>query len=353
VEGNFVNNFFSGSSDFMRRSPTGGGEMRDDARKILGIGFAVVLLLTTTVIGVSVAEEKFPTQPVTLIISWSPGGGQDLTARALQPLVEKALGESVVVVNKPGGGASIGFNYVADSKPNAYTILQASPSISILKYTMRAGVDYKRYEPIIFGAYTPAAVLVKADAPWNNLKEFLDYAKANPGKLRVGNSGHGAIWHISALAIEHAAGVQITHVPFKGTSPSIPSILGGHIEAILAGFGDTMHLVKGGKLKYLGIAAPERSKFAPELQTCKELGMDVEMISYYSWLAPKGTPTERVKILHDAFRKALESKTFKEYTEKQGITIAIKGSEEFANFLDKEDKKFRELITIAGIKPKG
>ena len=327
--------------------------MRDDARKILGISFAVVLLLTTTVIGVSVAKEKFPTQPVTLIISWSPGGGQDLTARALQPLVEKALGKSVVVVNKPGGGASIGFNHVADSKPDGYTILQASPSISILKYTMKAGVDYKRYEPIIFGAYTPAAVLVKADAPWNNLKEFLDYAKANPGKLRVGNSGHGAIWHISALAIEHAAGVQITHVPFKGTSPSIPSILGGHIDAILAGFGDTMHLVKGGKLKYLGVAAPERSKFAPELQTCKELGMDVEMISYYSWLAPKGTPRKRVKILHDAFKKALESKSFKEYTEKQGITIAIKGSKGFAQFLDKEDKKFRELITIAGIKPKG
>jgi tripartite-type tricarboxylate transporter receptor subunit TctC len=337
----------------MKKSQMGGGKMKNGARKVLGISFAVVLLLTITMVGVSLAKEKFPAQPVTLIIYWSPGGGQDLTARALQPLVEKALGQSLVIVNKPGGGASIGFNYVADSKPDGYTIVQASPSISILKYTMKAGVDYKRYEPIIFGAYTPAAVLVKTDAPWKNLKEFLDYAKANPGKLRVGNSGHGAIWHISALAIEHAARVQVTHVPFKGTSPSIPAILGGHIEAIVAGFGDTMHLVKGGKLKYLGVAAPERSKFAPELQTCKELGMDVEMISYYSYLAPKGTTKERVKILHDAFKKALESKTFRDSTEKQGITIAIKGSKEFSKFLDREDKKFKELITIAGIKPKG
>jgi tripartite-type tricarboxylate transporter receptor subunit TctC len=327
--------------------------MKNDVKRLIGVSFAVVLLVTTTMIGVALAEEKFPAKPVTLIISWSPGGGQDLTSRALQPLVKKALGKSLVIVNKPGGGASIGFNYVADSKPDGYTILQASPSISILKYTMKAGVDYKRYEPIIFGGYTPAAVLVKADAPWNNLKEFLDYAKANPGKLRVGNSGHGAIWHVSALAIEHGAGVDITHVPYKGTSPSIPAILGGHIDAILAGFGDTMHLVKGGKLKYLGVAAPEKSKFAPELQLCKELGMDVEMISYYSWLAPKGTPKGRVKILHDAFNKALKSEAFSEYCQKQGVTISIKGSKEFAEFLDKEDKKFKELITIAGIKPKG
>ena len=327
--------------------------MKTGVKKMWRVLFVLVFMMTTTVVGTCFAQDKFPTKPVTLIISWSPGGGQDLTSRALQPELQKALGQSVVIVNKPGGGGSIGFNYVADAKPDGYTVLQASPSINVLKYTLKAGVNYKRYETVLFGAYTPAAVLVRTDAPWKNLKEFLDYAKANPGKLRVGNSGHGGCWHIASLAIENAAGVKVTHVPYRGTSPSIPAILGGHIDAIVAGFGDTMHLVKGGKLKYLGVAAPEKSKFAPNLQTCKDLGMDVEMISYYSWMVPKGTPADRVKVLSDAFNKAVSSKAYKDYCEKQGVTIDIKDSKEFAAFLDKEDKKFKKLVTIAGIKPKG
>jgi tripartite-type tricarboxylate transporter receptor subunit TctC len=299
------------------------------------------------------AQDKFPSKPVLIVVSWSAGGGQDLVARALQPQLQEALKQSVVIVNKVGAGGSIGFSSVAIADPDGYTILQASPSVNILKYTLKAGIDYTNYAPIIFGAYTPATILVKVDAPWKDLKEFLAYAKANPGKIRIANSGYGGIWHIAAIAIEKGAGVKFTHVPYKGTAPSVSALLGGHIDAILAGFGDTLHLIKDGKMKPIGVAAPERSKFAPNVQICKELGMDVDMISYYSWVAPKATPKDRIKILHDGFKKALQSKAFEDFADSQGVTIAPKDSDEFAKFLEKEDNKYKELITIAGIKPEG
>lgn len=320
-------------------------------KRFSGLSFVIILLMTIILAAAALAQEKFPTKPVTLIISWSPGGGQDLTARALQPLVQKALGQSLVIVNKPGGGASIGFNFVATSEPDGYTVLQASPSLFTLKYTMNVGVDYIKYEPIIFGGYSPAALLVKADAPWKTLKEFFDYARANPGKLRVGNTGHASIGHIAAIAMEQAAGIKIAHVPFKGSAPSIPAVLGGHVDAIVSWIADTIHLVKAGQLKLLGVAAPERSKYVPEAQTFNDLGMNMEMVTFYSWLGPKGVPKERVKILHDAFKNALESKEFDEYCDKQGVTVSIRGPEETGKFLEREDKKFKELITIAGIKP--
>ncbi|HSR13864.1 MAG TPA: tripartite tricarboxylate transporter substrate binding protein [Thermodesulfobacteriota bacterium] len=299
------------------------------------------------------AADDFPSKPITIVVSWSAGGGQDLVARALQPPLQEALKQSVVIVNRPGGGASIGFNSVSASDPDGYTICQASPSMNILKYTLKAGIDYKNFAPIIFGAYTPATILVKVDAPWKDLKEFLAYAKANPGKIRIANSGYGGIFHIAAIAIEKYAQVKLTHVPYKGTAPSVPALLGGHIDAILAGFGDTQHFIKDGKMKAIGVQAPERSKFAPNVQTFKELGMDVDMVSYYSWVAPKNTPRNRINVLFEGFKKALHTKSFEEFADSQGVTIAIKDPDEFGRFFEKEDVKFKELITMAGIKPEG
>jgi tripartite-type tricarboxylate transporter receptor subunit TctC len=325
--------------------------MRNNAKKFWIAIFMAALGWGTMVGGLAFAQEKFPTKQLTFIISWSAGGGQDLTARALQPHLEKALGQPVIIINKPGGGASIGFNEIANSAPDGYTFGQVSPSINILKYTMRAGIDYVKFEPIMFGGYSPSTILVRKEAPWNSLKEFLDYARANPGKVRMGNSGYGAIFHISAIGMEQVAGAKFIHVPYKGTAPSIPALLGGHIEAIVAGITDTFHLIKGGKLKALGVAAPERSKFVPEAQTFKELGMDAEFITFYAWVGPKGIPKERVTILYQAFKKAIERKEFRNYCDSQGVTISTKDPEEFAKYLAQEDKKWNELITIGGIKP--
>jgi tripartite-type tricarboxylate transporter receptor subunit TctC len=307
--------------------------------------------LVTFAGGLAFAQETFPTKPLTFIVSWSAGGGQDLVARALQRHLAKALGQPVVIINKPGGGASIGFSEIANSAPDGYTFGQLSPSVHSLKYMVRAGIDYVKFEPIMFGGYSPTCILVKKEASWNTLKEFLDYAKANPGKVRMGNSGHGGGWHIQAIEMERAAGVKFIHIPYKGIAPSYPALLGGHIEAIITSIADTFHLIQGGKLKAVGVASSERNKFVPEAQTFKELGMDIDFVTFYSWVGPKGIPKERVTILYRAFQKAIENKEFKDYCESSGVIISTKGPDEVAKFLAQEDKKWEKLITSAGIKP--
>jgi tripartite-type tricarboxylate transporter receptor subunit TctC len=169
--------------------------------------------------------------------------------------------------------------------------------------------------------------------------------------MRVGNSGYAAIYHISAISMEHAAGVKFIHVPYKGGAPAIPALLGGHLDAASLSPTDAYHLVKAGKLRAIGVTSPVRSKFVPDAQTFKELGLNVDDITYFSWAAPKGVAKERIRILHDAIKKGVESKEFKEYCDSQAVTIAPMGPEEFAKFLVKEDVKWKETIMIGGIKP--
>ena len=320
-------------------------------KKFVGALLALGVLVIWGGVSLSPAQEKYPVRPINLIVTTAAGGGQDMTARALQPHLDKALGTPVLIINKAGAGNAIGLSEIANAAADGYTIGQASPSMNIIKYTMKAGIDYLNYEPIAFGGYSPSSLLVRKDAPWKNLKEILDYARANPGKLRVGNSGTGAIFHISAIGMEHAAKVKFIHVPYKGTSPSFPAILGGHIDAIVTGITDTFPLIKANKLKVLGVASAERSKFVPEAQTFRELGMNAEFATFYSWISPKGVTGEKINILVAAFKKALETREFKSFCDSQGVTIDFKGPRDLARFFELEDQKWKELVSIGGIKP--
>ncbi len=321
--------------------------------KMYGIIIGALVILWGVGIGGgwASAEEKFPSRPVTSIISWSAGGGQDLTARALQPFLEKALGQPVIIINKAGGGGSIGFNEISRAAPDGYTIGQGSPSLLTLNFVMKTDVDYRQFEPIIYGGYSPAAVLVKKESHWKDLKEILDYARANPGKLRVGNTGHGSIGHMAAIGMEQAAGVKFIHVPYKGSAPSIPAVLGGHVDAIVSWITDTLHIVKGGKLKVLGVAAPVRSKFVPEAQTFKELGFNTETVTFYSWVGPKGIPKERVNILYEALKKSIETKEFRDFCDSQGVTVDIRDPKGLLALFERDDKMWKQLSDLAGIKP--
>ena len=228
-------------------------------KKILGVIFVLVLWCVIMVGGLAFAQEKFPTKPVTMIIPTAPGGGQDLTARALQTQLEKALGQPVTIVNKEGAGNSIGMNYLEKTSPDGYTIGQASPCLITTKYSMKSGNDYLKFEPIAYGGYSPGVLLVRNEAPWKTIKEFLDYCKANPGKVTVGNAGFGSVSYMLGFSIEHAAGVKFIHVPFKGTAPASMAVLGGHVDAMGGWITDTLHLIKGNKLRCLAVTAPERS----------------------------------------------------------------------------------------------
>ena len=319
---------------------------------------ASVFLLVCLAVGAGVlvapaaAQEKFPKDPVTIVVPYAAGGSHDLVARALQPQMEKILGAPVIVENKPGGGSTIACNYVKAAPPNGYMLVTVSPTLSIIKYTLPdSGVTFDQFEPIAYVGYTPQGVFTRVDAPWNNLKELLEYAKANPGKLKCGNAGHGGNFHMGAVGIEQATGVKFTHIPFKGAAPAVPAVMGGHVDIIVSTIADTLHMVKGGSLKVLGLAAPERNKFAPDAQTFKELGYDIEFSTYWSYLGPKGMPKDRVQILYDAFKKSTETKEVKEFFDMQGVTPSLKSPEELADYYKKEDVKWGKLIKEGGLMP--
>ena len=311
----------------------------------------LVLILLVATLGQGWAQEIFPNKPVKIIVSWEPGGGMDLNARTLQPLVEKNLGQPVVIVNKPGAAGTIGFTEGAKALPDGYTVTLVNTSISTTPYLVSPTISYRNYEPIIFTGIVPGAVTVRLEAPWKSLKEFFDYARANPGKIRMSNAGHGSSTHIRTVGIELTGGVRFTHVPYKGSGPALTSLVGGHVEGTAAAIAETIHLAKGGgRLRVLAITAAERMPAIPDVPTFKELGMDFENGGWHSYAVPKGTPKERIKILHDAFKKAMESREYIEYANNQAVMAIYLGPEDLLKFWDKEEKAWFKLIEAAGLK---
>jgi tripartite-type tricarboxylate transporter receptor subunit TctC len=320
-------------------------------RKMAGTFLAcgVVLGLLT---GTAFSQEKFPNRPIQFIIPWAAGGGGTVNAQALQPHFEKAIGGSIQIVNKPGGGGTIGWNYLANAAPDGYTVGVTNQSFILTQYTTRTGVSFKKVDPLIMVIDMPAALAVKTEAPWKNFKEFISHAKANQGKVQMGNSGMGANYHVSALGIEMVTGTKFTHVPFKGAGPSMTALLGGHVDAAVSELPTLLPFVEGKKFRLLVVGAPERNFAVPNVPTMKEEGYeDILIGAWYIWSVPKGVPKERVQKLHDAFKVAMESKEYGEIYRKLGGVVRYLPPKDLPGFYEQEDKKLKRLIDYSGFQP--
>jgi tripartite-type tricarboxylate transporter receptor subunit TctC len=316
-----------------------------------GAGALFTLIFLILPLTMVYAQATFPSKPITLVIPWAAGGGQDNSARAISPQVGAALGQPLVIVNKPGAASATGHIFVQDADPDGYTLVQTSTPIITLQYLHpSSGVSFKKLEPIGMHAYSPAAIFVKSDGPFDTLKKLVDYAKANPGKLRLANSSNGGIWHLSGIAFAKEAQIKIVHVSTKGSAADANMVLGGHVDGMIGGPGDVFHLVKGGKLKMIAVGEPIRSKLLPDVPTFKEMGLNLVMFSYYSWLGPKGLPKEKVKIIYDALKKGADSKEYRDFCTNQAVTLSVMGPEDFAKFLAETDKKYKAFIEEGGIK---
>ena len=246
----------------------------------------VFLLLSA---GWGAAQEQFPSRAIQFIVPWAPGGGGTVNAQVLQPAFEKAINGSVQIVNKAGGGGTIGWNFVANAPPDGYTTGVMNQSFLLTQYTTRTGVSYKKIDPLLMVIDMSAALAVKVDAPWKTFKEFISYAKANPGKVQLGNSGVGANYHTSALGIEMVTGAKFTHVPFKGIGPGITALLGGHVDAAISEIATLLPHVYAGKLRLLVVGSTERNFAVPEVPCFTEEGYEQVMVgAWYLWAVPKG-----------------------------------------------------------------
>ena len=297
------------------------------------------------------AQEKFPSRPIQFIIPWAAGGGGTINAQALQPHFEKAIGGSVQIVNKPGGAGTIAWNFVANSPPEGYTTGIVNPSTVVTLYTTKTGVPLDRFDPIAYTVYIPAGVVVRTESPWKTFREFIDHAKANPGKVQMANSGHAAMYHIGIVGIEMAMGVKFTHVPFKGTGPCITALMGGHVDGSLNEISTLLPYVESKKFRILAVCSPNRSPAVPDAPTFKEFGFDLDVGTWYAYVAAKGTPQDRLKKIQDAFRAGVESSEFKSLYQKQGGMAMFKGPEVLVAYFKEQDRLWKKIIEFGEFKP--
>ena len=288
--------------------------------------------------------QQFPAKEVSIIVTYAPGGATDLVFRALAASTQKHLGKAVVVVNKPGGGGTVGVVEAQRAKPDGYTLLTAITPLTILPHQVKTTFTYRDFEPIINVVQDPVMFQVRGDAPWRTLGEFLDYAKKNPGFITVGNSGAGGGVHLIALAFEKAAGVQFNHIPFAGGGPSVTALLGGHINAVSVSPPEGIAQVKAGKLRIIALFSERRMSDFPDVPTVREQGVDFALGQWRGLAAPKGTSPEAIRILHDAFRKGMEDPAFVKNAADMSVTLAYFGPADFGGLMAADHERFGKLV---------
>jgi tripartite-type tricarboxylate transporter receptor subunit TctC len=294
------------------------------------------------------AAEIFPDQPITLICPWGAGGGTDSVGRALADVAKDLFGQSVVVENKTGGVGVVGMTTSMNAKPDGYTVgLIAIEVVTLPKMGLAPDTfTYENYRPLALLNADPCAITVSADAPWNTLQEFLDYVKENPGEVTVGNAGSGSIWHLGAIGLEEAAGVEFKHIPYSGgANPVVVDLLGGHIDAVAVSPAEVGTHVEAGKLKILGIASEERLDKFPEVPTYKEQGIDLVLGTWRGLAVPKDTPDDVFAILEEKFVEAAKDPKFSDFLANAGLGHVVMGSEDFTAKIQREDTLLDPICT--------
>jgi tripartite-type tricarboxylate transporter receptor subunit TctC len=319
--------------------------MKRDVRRQVISGAALALLVTFAPLQLAHAQAKpaLPEGNVNFIIPVAPAGGTDLTFRALTEATRKHLDRTVVVLNLPGAGGAVGLAQAAIKPATGLNINSYTSEIFTLPVFQPLTFSGKDFRPIILVNEDPACLVVAADSKINSLEAFIADAKARPGRLSVGNSGFGNIWHLSAAAFAKKAGVELNQIPYNGSAPTVQAVLGGHIEAFVASPPEVASQVEAGKLKILAVMSDKRNAKFPDVPTLKEKGIDLAIGTWRAIGAPAGTPDEAVKVLHDAFAKGMQEKSFTDFMNSRGLTIRYMNTREITEFAAHE-RPFYEAL---------
>ncbi len=313
---------------------------------------AISAVLSVFALGATGAQAaaEFPNKPVTIVVPYNPGGASDVTARVIAQGMEQKLGVPVVVTNKAGGSGGVGLEYVRSSKPDGYTL-----SYMPVESTMIKALGFTDIQPSDFTYLgrvmtLPAALTVQADAPWKTIQEFLDYAAKNPGKISVGSSGTGSIWHVASASLAEKTGVKLNNVPFDGAAPAIAALLGGHINAVAVSASEVLPSVKSGKLRVLALMSDVRSPRLPDVPTLKEQNIDVEVVGWGGFGVPAGTPPEIVAALEAAIKSSFDTEAFKNFTTERSMEYSYLDSKASNAYAQSQFEYFSKLIPSLGIK---
>lgn len=301
----------------------------------------------------AIAQDAYPSRPITMIVPFPPGGVADIVGRPAADAMTRALGSPVVVENKSGAGGGIGMSYVAKAKPDGYTVLMALSSISILpeadKVTGRAPMyQFKDFVPIARFTADPTVLAVRADSPWKTLAEFIADAKKRPGAITFGSSGNYGTMHVPMEMLAASAGVKLLHVPFTGAGPAVVALLGGQIDAVSSGPSTVVQHVKAGKLRVLASWGDKRLASLPDVPTLTESGYPVVFTQWTALFAPAGTPDAVIGKLRDAARATVVDPKFVATMATVETPIQYLDAPELQRFWDADNQKLGEAVRRIG-----
>ena len=301
------------------------------------------------------AQALFPSKPVRVVIPFVPGGSSDITGRAIGSKFQEFLGQPAVVENKPGANGAIAAEFVAKSDPDGHTILVGSIGVFSINSALFKDLRYnplRDFAPITLAVTTPNVLITKPALAANTMKELVDYAKKNSGKVAYCSSGTGSSDHLTAELLNQMAGVKTLHVPYKGGAACQTDIMGGQVDISFQNLGAVTNYIRGNRMKALAVTAKARNPQLPNVPTTAEGGYpDLVVTSWQAAAAPAKTPREIVAKLNDAAVKALRSPEVRERMSQIGFDVVASTPDEFGRFMKQELDRWTEVVKRGGIKP--
>lgn len=312
--------------------------------------FGMLALSALTLIAVAptaMAQATYPSKPITLVVTYPPGGGADAMARLIAPQMGKALGQAIVIDNKPGAGGQIGAAAVAKASPDGYTLMLDASSFAVNPslYPKLPYDSSKAFQPVGVVALFPNVVLVNANFPAKNIAELVAAARKNKDAVSYASSGNGSAQHLAGALFESAAKVDMVHVPYKGGGPALNDVIGGQVPLFFGNLASTLQHVQSGKLKALAVTSAKRSPILPEVPTLNESGLKgTEIYEWNAIFAPANTPEPVMKKLALAFQQALESPEVKARVAQLGGEIQNGTPEQAKKFIEQQTQLWSRVI---------
>lgn len=327
--------------------PTGSTALRACRRTRYGALLSTLLAAVLTHAPTTSAADTWPQRPISVVVPTPPGGTNDLMARMIADQVSKDLGQPIVIENKGGAGGNIGTSLVARADADGYTFLMQSQAAhtSVPLLMKDPGWVHTDFKPVAAIAVAPYVVVATTEVPAKDLKEFIAYAKANPGKLSYASIGQGTLPHIGGLMLNQAAGLDLTHVPYKGSGPAAIDLISGQVQILVVTAAPVIQHIRSGRLRALAVASPERLPFLPDVPTTAEFGFpDFTLQTWLAWLAPKGTPEAIIHKMNSAVRKVAASEDIGKRMFDMGAQVRDWTPEELGKVIDRDVRETEKII---------
>ncbi|MBE9605591.1 tripartite tricarboxylate transporter substrate binding protein [Acetobacteraceae bacterium H6797] len=314
-------------------------------RRALGLGLAGLALARP-----ALAQGNWPTRPIRWVVPFAPGGNIDVMARLYSEGLSRELGQAVVVENRAGAAGSLGADFVAKATPDGYTILMGSAvnAINVGLYKNLTFDFVKDLAPISLLYSVPSALLVRPDSPAKTVADLVAMAKAKPGALNYGSAGSGSGMHLSSVLFAQAAGIDVTHVPYRGAAPAQQDLMGGRIDFIFDNMSTAQQLVKDGQLRALGVTSSTRAPQLPDVPTMAEAGVPVDLMIWGGAFAPAATPAPILDRFSEAFRKISTDPTLAARLTTLGSSSTVEDRASFARFVPAETARLVQLVKLSG-----